>query len=137
MGIETTLLFHTKEVVKSIEHAAVQRMLEATAEVRTIVLETLSGNRTGRIYKVPGTQRTYTASSPGQPPAQRIGELRQSIKTSVDVEDRVVIGLVGTERVQGKHLECGTRNMKARPWLKVSFQKALPKIKEILSRKWV
>ncbi len=136
MGIETTLRFHTKEVVKSIEHAAVKRMLEATAEVRSVVLETLSGNRTGRTYKVPGTRRTYTASSPGQPPAQRIGELRQSVKTSVEVEDKVVIGLVGTERVQGKHLEYGTRNMEARPWLKVSFEKAMPKLKEILGKTW-
>lgn len=137
MGAEVKLVFHTKEVVKSIEDTASKRMAEAVNEVRNTVLDTLSGSRSGRTYKVPGTGRTYTASAPGEPPAQRLGELRGSIKTSVGGEGRTVIGMVGTDKIQGKMLEFGTRNMAARPWLKVSFDKSLDKIKSILSRKWL
>lgn len=137
MSAKVRLVFHTKEVVDSIEKVASQRMLEAVNVVRNQTLETLSGSRTGRTYKVPGTDRTYTASAPGQPPAQASGELRQSIKTSVRGEGKKLIGLVGSDSKHAAPLEFGTRNMAARPWLRVSFEKALPKIKSILSRKWL
>lgn len=135
-GCDVKLKFNTKEVVKAIDDAASKKMAEAVQAVRTQTLETLSGSRSGRTYKVPGTSRTYTASAPGEPPAQRLGELRQSIKTAVEGEGRKVIGLVGTDKKHGKPLEFGTRNMAARPWLRPSFEKSLDKIKSILGRKW-
>lgn len=136
MAAKVTLKFHTKEVIHSMEQAASKKMAEATQVVRTQVLETLSGSRSGRTYYVPGTRRTYTASSPGQPPAQATGALRQSIKTSVEGKGRTVIGKVGSDEKHARPLEFGTKNMAARPWLRISFEKALPKIKSILRRKW-
>lgn len=166
MGNEARLTFHTKEVMHSMEQTASKRMAEAVNVVRNTVLETLSGNRSGRTYKVPGTSRTYTASSPGKPPAQATGRLRQSIKTSVEGEGRKVIGKVGTTLDYGKYLEFGTRGgavirprtakvlaffvdgrdvfatqviqgpIAPRPWLKISFEKSREKVKSILSRKW-
>lgn len=137
MATRVKLVFHTKEVVKSLENAASKRMAEAVNAVRNQTLETLSGSRSGRTYRVPGTRRTYTASAPGQPPAVATAELRQSISTSVGGEGRTVIGHVGTDKIQGKMTEFGTRNMKPRPWLRISFEEALPKVKSILSRKWL
>ena len=136
MGAEVKLVFHTDKVIKSIEDAAGKRMAEAVQAVRTQVLETLSGSRSGRTYYVPGTKRTYTASSPGQPPAQATGGLRQSIKTSVSGEDKVVVGIVGTDLEYGRCLEFGTRNMSPRPWLRVSFEKSSEKVKSILGKRW-
>jgi len=118
------------------EQAAAKKMAEAVNEVRNTVLETLSGNRTGRTYYVPGTRKRYTASAPGEPPAVATAELKQSVKTSIGTEGRTVVGVVGTDTIQGKMTEFGTKNMAARPWLRISFEKALPKIKSILSRKW-
>ena len=115
---------------------ATDRMKEAVIAVRNQTLETLSGSRSGRTYKVPGTQRTYTASSPGQPPAQATGELRQSIQFSVGSEGKDVIGVVGTNKIQGKMTEFGTVNMAPRPWLRISFEKTEGKIKDIFKRKW-
>jgi len=137
MATRVKLVFHTKEVVKSLENAASKRMAEAVNAVRNQTLETLSGSRSGRTYRVPGTRRTYTASAPGQPPAVATAELRQSISTSVGGEGRTVIGHVGTDKIQGKMTEFGTRNMKPRPWLRISFEEALGKVKSILSRKWL
>lgn len=136
MGVKVRLKFHTKEVIRSIEDTAAKRMAEATQAVRTTVLETLSGSRSGRTYRVPGTKRTYTASAPGEPPAQRLGELRGSIEATVRGERGKVIGNVGTRKKYGRPLEFGTKKMKARPWLRVSFEKSLGKIKGILGRRW-
>lgn len=137
MGSEVKIVFHTKEVVKAIEDTAAKRMAEAVNTVRNTVLETLSGSRSGRTYYVPGTKRAYTASSPGQPPAQATGTLRQSIKTSVKGEGRTVIGEVGTDKKYGPMLEFGTRNMAARPWLKKSFDKSEAKVKSIFGKRWL
>lgn len=136
MAAKVKLVFHTKEVMHSMEQAASKRMFEAVNEVRNTVLETLSGHRSGRIYYVPGTKKKYTASAPGEPPAIATSGLFKSIKTSVGGEGRKVIGRVGTDQKHGKPLEFGTKFMAARPWLRISFEKALPKVKSILSRKW-
>lgn len=132
MGAKVTLKFNMPDF----DGEASKRMHEAVQAVRTQVLETLSGSRSGRIYYVPGTKRPYTASAPGEPPARRLAELAQSIKASVRGEDRKVIGEVGTDKKYGPMLEFGTKMMAARPWLKISFEKALPKVQSILSRKW-
>ena len=166
-AIKVKLIFHTKEVTKSIDDAASKRMAEAVIAVqKTVVEETLIGSRSGRTYLVPGTKRTYTASSPGQPPASPSGHLRQHIETSVEGDGRKVIGRVGTDVPYGKMLEFGTKGgtvirakgkalafyaggamvfvkqviqgpIKPRPWLKPSFEKAEGKVKEILGGgKW-
>jgi len=111
-------------------------MFAAAQEVRNEVLETLSGNRTGRTYKVPGTQVTYTASAPGEPPAVQTGQLRNSVTAVVETEGKSVKGIVGTELMKGLWLEKGTRNMAPRPWLERSFESSLDRVKEILSRRW-
>lgn len=136
MGIETKLVFHTREVTKAIDDAASKKMAEATQVVRTQVLETLSGSRSGRTYYVPGTRRTYTASAPGEPPATATAELRQNIKIAVEGEGKKVIGYVGTDKIQGKMLEFGTKNIVARPWLRISFEKAQDKVKSIFGSRW-
>ncbi len=136
MGTQVSLVFHTKEVVKAIGDAASKKMLQAVNEVRNTTLETLSGSRSGRTYFVPGTKRTYTASSPGEAPASATAELRQSIKAVVESKGKEVIGVVGTDKIQGLMTEFGTRFMAARPWLRISFEKATPKLKSIFGGKW-
>jgi hypothetical protein len=111
-------------------------MYAAANEVRNETIKTLSGNRTGRIYKVPGTQVTYTASAPGEPPAVQTGQLRNSVTAIVEKEGKSVKGFVGTELMKGLWLEKGTSKMAPRPWLKPSFDKSLERVKEILSRRW-
>lgn len=137
MGIEIKITSRIPEAKTNIESTARQRMHEAVNEVRNETLDTLSGSRSGRQYKVPGTSRYYTASAPGEPPAQRLGELRQSISTEVGGEAGQLIGKVGTDKDYGPMLEYGTRKMAARPWLSVAFEKAANRIIGIFSRKWL
>ena len=136
MGIDVTFVSNLAEVMGKIDSTAKARMNEAINTVRNQVTETLSGSRSGRIYKVPGTQKTYTASAPGEPPAQATGELRQSISSEVEGQGRDIVGRVGSDKIQGKMTEFGTKNMAPRPWLRPSFEKSEDKVKEVFIRTW-
>ena len=136
MGVEIIFEERFKDITGKLGSVAEARLLEAANEVRNTTLETLSGTRTGRTYKVTGTSRTYTASAPGEPPAVQLGDLRKSVKAGVDREGGSVFGYVGTELLKGPMLELGTTNMEPRPWLRPSFEKSLDKIKDILTRVW-
>jgi hypothetical protein len=136
VGVNAVLTSNISEVIDKIDDTIRDRMQEAVNEVRSKTLETLSGTRTGRIYKVPGTNTYYTASSPGEAPAQATGDLRESIKTEIEGEGEKTVGMVGTDMKKGPMLEYGTKNMAARPWLRRSFEESEGKVKEIFSRKW-
>ncbi len=136
MGIEVTFKSNVPEVMRKIDSASKDRMHEAVNEVRNKTLEKLSGSRSGRTYYVPGTKRTYTASAPGQAPAQATGELRQSIAGEVTKEGKQYVGRVGTDTIQGKMMEFGTRHVTPRPWLRKSFEESEAKVKEIFMRLW-
>lgn len=125
-------------VIKSIEDIRVQRMTEACIHVQGKVKEKLSGSRTGRVYKVPGTKhKVYTASAPGEPPAVMLGQLRQSIKFAIDATIKGIVGLVGSDLKKAPMLEYGTSRIKPRPFLRPTFQENIDSIKAILSRKWL
>jgi HK97 gp10 family phage protein len=124
------------EAKAKIKDEAFQRMVKAVNAVRNETLVTLSGNRSGRTYFVPGTMKTYTASSPGEPPAVATGQLRQSIKTSIEQVGLNIIGYIGSGIVYAPCLEFGTKKMSPRPWLKPSFEKSEPKLKDILGGTW-
>lgn len=136
MGIDIHIESNIEAVKNKMNQSAEERMLEATNHVRSAVLNTLTGSRTGRTYYVPGTRKRYTSSAPGEPPAQQLGDLRKSIKSGVEGEGKTIVGFVGTELEKGPMLEYGTRNMAARPWLRPSFEKTVEEIKKILNKVW-
>jgi len=136
MPVQLVIEEHFDEAIVKIKSTAMKLMLEAVDEVRNTTLDTLSGQRSGRIYKVPGTQRYYTASAPGEPPAQQLGDLRRSIKKEVTQDAETITGFVGTNLPKGPMLEFGTRHIAPRPWLRISFEKSLDKVKEIFTRNW-
>ena len=136
MGIEIMFEERFDAAIKQIGSTAFERMMEATQTVRNQVLVTLSGPRTGRTYFVPDTKKTYTASAPGEPPAVATGRLRQTVKTAVRGEGKSIMGFVGTELEYGAELEYGSSRVEARPWLRISFEKAMPDVKGILGSTW-
>ena len=136
MPASIKLKLNLTSVNQLLDQTAPKRMMEATNEVRNTVLTTLSGNRSGRTYYVPGTRKSYTASSPGQAPATVTSELRQSVKASTEGNGRSVIGKVKATSKHALPLEFGTKNMAARPFMKPSFDKSLDAIRRILTRTW-
>ena len=55
---------------------------ETAAKAMRLMIASMTGQKSGRIYKIPGTDRTYQASAPGQAPAAPTGFLRTSITIS-------------------------------------------------------
>lgn len=74
----------------------------------------LRGQGSGYLYRHPAGG-TYRASAPGEPPAERTGDLMDSVHYIVQSELSV---LVGTPLLYGRFLEMGTEKIKQRPWLR-------------------
>ena len=75
--------------------------------------------KSGATYK--RGNKAHTSSGPGQAPAVDTGTLVRSIQAI-----KSIYGdgwLVGTNIEYGKHLEFGTKNMAARPWLIPALEK--------------
>lgn len=75
----------------------------------------ISGPKTGRVYKVPGIKRKYTASRPGEAPAVATGIL----KNNVISDDRAVVSGKGFKVSVGTNIDYGEilETKKNRPWL--------------------
>jgi plasmid stabilization system protein ParE len=71
--------------VEQIGQEAVAEAARLSQRLRDSALVVLSGQRSGRRYRVPGTARTYPASAPGEAPAVRAGNLRLGWRAGVEV----------------------------------------------------
>lgn len=73
-----------------------------------------------------------TPSAPGEPPRQRTGKLKQSVAIVVDQEGGVIhVGATGAVPY-GVFLERGTRRVAARPWMQVTLDRLLPRLKALV-----
>ena len=149
MGVEVVFKSNLSKVFKEIDKVERERIKDAVNEVRNMTQEVLAGGGSGRQYFIPGTKKLYTASSPGQPPAVATGRLRQSIAT--EITDGGKTGYVGAKRYKptkgkkggagtnidyGRMLEFGTKDIAARPWLRISFEKSTEAVKAIFVCLW-
>lgn len=142
-----------KNVTYSIQHQMAGRSYRAANELRNSALIVLRGQRSGRRYKIPGTHRLqmdkvtgkkrhgryYTASAPGEPPAVRTGNFRNSWQATA----RGPIFGSYISRIEsdattdnGRHnlgqiLENGTSRMAPRPYHDRIQEHAEPKIVKI------
>ena len=123
-----------------IEHELKSRAVRCANELRNAELEVLRGERHGRVYKVPKSTRTYTASAPGEPPARRTGNLRLHWTMDVRTEDRPDGCVIDPGIVSGEQysltLENGTSRTAPRPYKDLIVKKAMPKIKSICEEGW-
>jgi len=147
MQVEFEFHDNSENVLNDLGEEFKMRMEEAVNIVRNNVLEMLSHQGTGRLYKVPGTKNTfYTASAPGEPPAVVTGDLKKSIMTNIIVEKDTIIGEVGSGLSfnskgeggvgvdYGPMLEYGTMKMLPRPWLRPSFEQSQAEVEDILQQ---
>ena len=71
------------------------------------------------------------ASGPGEFPKTDTGNLVNNISTQTKTEGTTVIGMIISSAEYSKHLEFGTRNMAARPFMQPSLDRNANKIKGI------
>lgn len=115
--------------------AAVRR---AAISLTAGVQQTLTGARSGRVYKISKTGRLHVASAPGEPPAVLYGRLRQSITWTEPVWDgNTVTAEVGTNVEYAARLEYGGIDrrgvrMLPRPYMEPTVLRMARTIAEIL-----
>ena len=165
------LISNFRTVVASLEKSLPTQVMRACHEVRNEWLNVLSGARSGRYYRIPGTHRKrrsgaagrvraqaptggwqegmateigaasllatagragfYRASAPGEAPAQRLGDLRQSIRIQPRIEPGRIQARVGSLLEYAVYLEYGTETMQPRPHLRIAYERARPRIDAI------
>jgi len=95
--------------------------LTAQADAQQLILK---GPKTGVIYNLSNPKRRHQASAPGEAPANDLGFLVGSIRVT-PVESNSVNLVAGA--AYAVHLEYGTRNMAARPFLRPAAERAKEK----------
>jgi hypothetical protein len=96
------------DAVKSAKTQAQSRAIRASNELRNSALRVLRGQRSGRVYKLPFSKKTYRASAPGEPPAVRSGRLRISwAARAIGKSDSEVIASIYTDVKYAPILEEG------------------------------
>jgi len=119
-------------VCAAIAGASLKALRAAADQGRNKTVQNLSGSRSGKTYKVPGTQKTYTASAPGEYPAVATGNLREQVR----IIQRGDEFLVGTDVEYGLYLEKKPPESGGREWLRPSLEQARPAMLAELAKKW-
>ena len=112
----------TPKLVKS-------KIRESVQMVEKEVKQSLQRGGSGQTYQKYKPRRTHTASAAGQPPATDLGNLVRSISIEVKERPKMIEGRLIVGEDYAIHLEYGTTNMQARPFLQPAFEKSKPKIK--------
>ena len=105
--------------------------------VRNTAIESIRSGGSGITYEKYNPRRTHTASKPGSPPATDTGFLISNITIDMDVEPNAVVGKIIASTPYAKHLEFGTTNMMARPFMQPALKKNQRKIKDIFKKNGV
>jgi len=130
-----------EKLVDKINFEVKSRAFRAANELRNSALTVLRGQRSGRVYRRPFANGTYTASAPGEPPAVRSGDLRRSWrqKTASESTDKglTVTPAITTDIKYAPLLDDGTGKMAPRPFEEPIIEDAKPKIKAIYSEPYL
>lgn len=127
-----TIQNNTKSVVVQITQNSRKAATAAAYVWHSGIVETLTGERSGREYKI-GRMTRYRASRAGEPPASRTGKLRTSYKVRVVSDNEVDIG---SPLDYAMFLEKGTSKIAPRPHVIVGYKKKEREIEQALSKGW-
>lgn len=146
-----------KEQVEEINRKVLARGERAVSALRSAEMQVLEGERSGKVYKKPGTYgstpskdtrkllgdyghklrggQLYRASAPGEAPARRTGNLRMHWKRSVKKRKAAgryvsVVAVLESKEPYAYDLEKG-KGMAPRPFVDKIKSKAEPEIRKI------
>ena len=122
-----------EKVSVEVQHQMEGRAYRAANELRNSALKVLRGSRSGRTYRVPGTKRYYQASAPGEPPAVRTDNFRNSWQPRTFFFGKSYISRIESNVPYAERLEDGTPGgqMAPRPHHDRIAKDAEPKIVRI------
>lgn len=118
--MSATYKFNADEIY-AVQYAAIGRALnKAVIDVQRALMDELSKDGTGRMYRINKSGTMHQASAAGEAPAVRTGHLRQTVAVSTVIRknDPNMITMRLTEFAPyAAPLERGTSKMGARPWI--------------------
>lgn len=126
---------YRKEVKAFLDTKATKKTAVIGTEVTNLIKKGMREAKSGEEYRIPGSNRTYTASAPGEFPAIRTGQLRSGIRFKQNNESDGVAVHMGTNVDQGIYLE-GEDGNGLRPWLSKGINEYDPRLKEVLGGDW-
>ncbi len=112
-------------ITAGVQAAIMRGLIAAANDVRNTAVDSIiSGPKTGEIYYRRGV--AHQASAPGEPPANDLGNLANSINLRID-QPRMVV-FVNASAKYAPALEYGTRKMAARPYLRPALMEHVASI---------
>ncbi|MEY8429313.1 HK97 gp10 family phage protein [Lachnospiraceae bacterium 48-42] len=159
--MSSVLISSVDKTVRGIRRQMKSRSYRAANELRKAALDVLEGQRSGRVYKKPGTHgktpskatrklkkeyghklrggQLYKASAPGEPPARRLGDLRKHWKQDAREEGGAFVAEIESTEKYAGYLEHGTPGGKIapRPYADRIREKAAPAIQRIYKEPYV
>jgi hypothetical protein len=123
--------FDREGMMRDIRRAFATGVSKVSLRVQEEIVETLSYPGKGKREMIGRTKKgrkrwtPNPRSLPGDPPARQTGALRRSWRTGIKsskVFGNNVALTTGSDLVYAKHLETGTRRMRARPYLERSIR---------------
>jgi len=128
------LLKQFTNLEKELKSGPIKAVQDSIFLIHSIAVEIIQDNSSGTISKryTNGKPRWVLASRPGEPPNTDTGRLVQSIK--FDFQDGGLTGRVGTNLKYGAHLEFGTKDMAARPWLSTAVRMSSKEVGQIFKK---
>lgn len=120
--------FNRDRVVARIRDATRANAKAAALTAERAVKKQLTGQRSGKMYKVSQDGTQHQASKPGESPAVLTGDLRGSITTAPDPASDTSY-YVGSDKDYAHRLEKGTEHMEPRPYFEKAIRRVLRKIK--------
>ncbi len=155
-GVGAAIKMKVTEVKSNVNRQVKSRAVRAVNVIRNAELKVLKGQRSGRVYKKPGTYgkaskatrklagkyghklrggQLYRASAPGEAPARRTGTLRQHWNGYVETRDTAggieVVAVLESGEKYAAMLENGTSNIAPRPFVEKIKKNAEPEIRKI------
>jgi len=121
-------------ILQSIRDQMSARAFQAAVELRNSALKVLSGSRSGRIYRVPGTRAHYQASAPGEPPAVRTGNLRGSWSPITITSNDTYRSRIESHCAYADALDTGSSRVAARPYKNLILKGAEKKVIQIYKK---
>lgn len=154
----TVVRAKVKDITANINRKVASRATRVINALRNAELDVLSGQRSGKVYKKPGTHgeatkatrelkksyghklrggQLYQASAPGEAPARRMGNLRLHWSGDVTTKENsnggvTLNAVLESQEKYAAYLEKGHGEVAARPFVERIKEKAEPEIKKIL-----
>ena len=119
----TIVVDNSNHIADSLEEQASQVVTKTVYDLEAVVKNSISQPGRGRVYG------GHVASAPGDPPATWIGDLLNGIKAEM-VDP--LHGYVESTAEHGPHLEYGTVNMAARPYMTPAVMQVEPPFHQAL-----